>query len=212
MQTRFFIPVLALAVLVFISSPVAASLLLTGVTFAPDAPLVPVTSQHVVTSFYLQPSGSTTFIRGHELQMQTNLTDARWSIQVIDNGNNAALQTASGNAAFVNGALLSYPTSHDVSLAVTIDGNVPLSATSPFTVLMVEELDNGGAIVPGSMITVNQPVAGQSPAATASAVPTLTAPVTASAPAPTQAGGFAPVTGILALCAVPLLWGVHRRK
>jgi hypothetical protein len=212
MQTRFLIPVLALATLAVLSSPVAASLLLTGVSFAPDAPLVPGTSQHVVVTFNALPAGSTTFIRGHELQMQTNLSDARWSIQVIDDGNNAALQSASGNVAFVTGALLSYPTSHDVSLSVTIDGTVPPSATSPFTVLTVEELDNEGAIVPGSTITVNQPVAGQSPLATSSAVPTLTAPVMSSAPVPTQSGGFAPVTGILAFCAVLLLVAAHRRK
>jgi len=212
MQIRFFIPAVALGMLVLLSSPVAASLLLTGVSFVPDAPLVPGTSQHMVATFDVRPDGSTTFSRGHELQMQTNLVDARWSIQVIDDGNNAALQTASGSVAFVNGALLSYPTSHDVSLMVTINGTVPLSAISPFMVLTVEELDNSGAIVPGSTTMVNQPVAGQSPATVTPVMPTLTPVVSAPAPVPTQSGGFAPVTGILALCLVILIAAKCRER
>ena len=122
----------------------------------------------------------------------------QWNIQVIDNGHNAAQQSASGNAAFVNGIILSYPNSHDVSLSVTIDGTVPSSASSQVTVLLVEEIDNSGNIVPGSITTVVQPVAGQTSAMVTTWIPSRTPPI--SPPAiPTQAPGFALVPGILAL-------------
>jgi hypothetical protein len=195
-QSSFFIIAILLGAAVLIM-PAFATQVLTSVAFTPNAPLVPGGTQEVVASYTIIPSGSTTFSRSHSLQMQTGLLDARWNIQMILNGRNAAQQSASGSAAFVNGVLLSYPTDNDVSMTVTIQGTVPPDASGQLMVMQVEEIDNTGNIVPGSTLTINQPVTGES--VTPTTVPVLTPDQTAPSATPTKTPGFTLVAGIIAL-------------
>jgi hypothetical protein len=188
---------LALALLLLLVTPAAATLALSDVSYTPNPPLVIDAQQHLTATYYIGPSGATTFVKGHELQMQTDLTSARWNIQVLLNGRNAAQQSASGSAAFVNGELLSYSTNNDVSLSVTIDGVVPQTQSDQVMVLQVEEIDNSGNVVPGSVITLSQPVAGQPAMAVQTALPTLTPPVVIP-PSPTRSAGFSTTAGIFA--------------
>lgn len=210
-RSPLLIPVLVVLCLLLIS-PAAATLVLSNVAFTPDAPLVPGGQQKVVATYAIIPSGSTTFARGHSLQMQTNLTRAQWTVQVTLDGRDAARQTASGSAAFVNGEVLSYSTDHDVGIVVTIDGAVPADASRSLPVLSIEELDNGGNVVPGSVLAVSQPVAGSAtPAATISAMPTLTPPLVTT-PLPTKSPGFAVPFAITALVAAVLVQRVFPRE
>ena len=195
-------------VLLLIALPAAASQVLTSESFTPDSPFVAGGQQHVVLKYTVLPSGSTTFPRGHNLQMQTGLAGTQWTIQVIVDGNNAARQTASGSTAFMNGAILSYSTNHDVSFTVTIDGTVPVSATGTVTVVQVAEIDNTGNVVPGSQGVINRPVAGPVPAPVPaiSAVPALTpSPVTPAATV-TRSPGFGVLPGIAAFSFCGLAW------
>jgi len=166
---------LILAVLLLLVGPAAATVVQSAVSFTPNPPLSAGGHQNVVAGYYVIPSGATTFSPNHDLQMQTGLSDAQWVIQVVVDGHNAARQTASGSVAFLNGALLSYPTTRDVSFTVTITGTVPAAAGPQVMVLQVVELDNAGTIVPGSTLSITQPVAGQLPATpSATPLPTLT--------------------------------------
>jgi hypothetical protein len=136
--------------------------------------------------------------------MQTDMVNAKWSIQVTVDGRNAAQQSATGNAAFVNGELLSYSTDHDVGMIVTIDGNVPNTRSDQLMVLQVEEIDNSGNVVPGSVITISQPMAGQP--APSTVIPTQTSMVVTPVSQPTKSPGFAaPLAGI-SLGTGLLLW------
>jgi hypothetical protein len=184
--------------------PAASTLVLSNVYFSPAGPLVVGSPEHVVATYALIPSGSTTFTPGHTLQMQTDMVNAKWSIQVTVDGRNAAQQSATGNAAFVNGELLSYSTDHDVGMIVTIDGNVPNSQSDQLMVLEVEEIDNSGNVVPGSVITISQPMAGQP--APATAVPTHTPPVVTPLSQPTKSPGFAAPVACISLATGLLLW------
>lgn len=194
---------LTIAMSLLLVTPVAATYSLTSVSYLPNPPLVIGNQQQVTATYYVGPSGSTTFIKGHELQMQTDLLNARWNIQVLQNGRNAAQQSASGSAAFVNGALLSYPNSNDVSLSVTINGVVPQTQSDQVMLLQVEEIDNTGNLVPGSVITLSQPVAGQQGTPAQTAFPTLT-PVKVT-PSPTKSDGFPAIAAILAISLVFLI-------
>lgn len=199
------LPVIILIVLLALVPAASATVVLSSDSFTPNPPLVPGTEQHVVAQYAVIPSGSTTFAKGHSLQMVTDLSTARWSIQVTLDGRNAAQQSASGDAAFVNGELLSYSTNHDVGMIVTIDGMVPQTSSDQVMVLQIEEIDNSGNVVPGSVITISQPVTGSVPVATPSAVPTHTPPlVTPEAPA-TKAPGFAAGAALAGLGAGILL-------
>ena len=194
---------LAVALSLLLVTTVAATHSLSSVSYLPNPPLVIGGQQQVTATYYLGPSGSTTFIRGHELQMQTDLVNARWNIQVLQNGRNAAQQSASGSAAFVNGALLSYSNNNDVSLQVTINGVVPQTQSVQVMLLQVEEIDNSGNIVPGSVITLSQPVAGHLVIPVQTAFPTLTP--TSVPPSPTKSAGVPATAGILAISFVFLI-------
>jgi len=176
---------------VFLASSVSATYVLTNSTFLPDIPLVPGSGETVSATYVLLPSGETTFVKGHELQMQTDLDAARWGIQVVVDGRDAAYQTASGNAAFVNGEILSYPTSQDVSLYVTVYGFVPQTSSGSILVLKAEEIDNTNNVVPESVIALSRPVAAPSPAITTAEsetpLPARSSPIT---PQITKAPGF----------------------
>ena len=197
MLTRISLVTSALITLLFLVTPVAATLALSGVSYTPTSPLLIGGPQKVTSIYSVGPSGATTFSRGHELQMQTDLANARWNIQVLLNGRNAARQSASGSAAFVNGDLLSYSTDNDVSLEVTVDGIVPQTESDQAMLLQVEEIDNSGNLVPGSAIALSQSVTGQPVTPVQTALPTLTPTVVP--PSPTKSAGFSLVAGILAL-------------
>jgi hypothetical protein len=198
----------ALMILVLLVVPVTATYALSGVSYLPNLPLVGGGNQQVTALYYIGPSGATTFIPGHQLQMETDLVAAQWNIQVIQNGRNAARQTASGSAAFVNGALLSYPSNNDVSLSVTIDGIVPQVQGDQVMMLQTKEIDNSGNVVPDSVITISQSVSGQ-PATTPATVISTPVPTTIP-PSPTASEGFPVILGILAISIFVII--LHRKE
>ena len=199
----------ACILLLFLVLPAAASPLLASESFTPNPPLVPGDSSRLVATFVI-PSG-TTFPRSHNLQLQTDLVDARWTIQVTLNGNNAARQTASGSSAFINGEIISYSVNNDVAFTVTVTGTVPGTATGTVTVLDLVEIDNTGSIVPGSEIVISEPVAGTNSATGDTAVPTLTPPPVTTLPPVTRSPGFAAVLGVAGTCIAGLVW-LRRRQ
>ncbi len=136
------------------------------------------------------PTGSTTFVMSHQIQMETDLEKAQWKIQVMADGQNAARKTASGNASFVNGALLSYSTDKDVSFRVKIDGIVPRMSGDKLKVLQIDEIDDSGNIVSGSMFTISQPLAGRTPAAGQTQGPLPDPILIPLSPTPTKSPGF----------------------
>jgi hypothetical protein len=199
------------AVYLILGSPATAALVITNESFIPVPPLVANDAQHAVTAFAVIPSGGTTFIRTHTLQMQTALTGARWNIQVIVDGIPAAQQSASGTSAFVNGYLLSYPTTSDVSFMVAQDGTVPADAGSSVTILQVTELDSAGTPVPGGSLTISAPVISLTPGTVTSPQVSGTQPLAAT-PAPTRSPGFLPVTCLVAAVVAAAGYGVIRAR
>jgi len=209
------VPILLCGILLLIItvSPAAASQVLTSVSCDPTPPFLPGDTQHMVAHYMIIPSGSATFPKGHDLQMQTNLTDARWTIQVIVDGNPAARQTASGSTAFVNGAILSYTTDHDVSFTATINGSVPEAVNSSVMLLQMVEIDNTGSTVPGSQSSVTRPVAATTsePMTIAPAGPPLTLPPAVPSAAATRSPGFAVPPAIAAASLAGIFW-MRRRQ
>jgi hypothetical protein len=199
--SRFAVACGIIAAMFLLASPVVATLVLSSESLTPATiPLVPGTDQKVDVNIAIIPSGATTFEKGHSLQIQTGLDFAKWNMQVFTDMIPAAQQSAEGSALFVNGYLLSYTTNRDVSVSVTVEGTVPDDPGATITLLVVQELDNSGMPVPGSIITISQPVAATAGTPVAATVfGTKTSPEkTAPVPAPTRAGGFCPVAGLIA--------------
>jgi hypothetical protein len=187
---------LGIAVFLLVIAPVAATQELVRDSFTPNPPLVAGGQQHVMATYMI--ASGTSFPKNHELQMTTNLTGASWNIQVTLDGHNTATQTAAGSAAFVSGELLSYSANHDVSFIVTIDGVVPRTSGGQVTALQVEEIDNTGNLVPGSVSTISQPVAGEPTDPAGTTVPSLTPPVVTTTPA-TKSPGLSPAVCSIAI-------------
>ncbi len=185
------------SVSLLIGSPAAATLVLTKEVFSPIPPLAAGSGQNAMSSITLIPSGAMTFSRYHTLQMQTELKDARWSIQIIVNGIPAAQQSASGTTAFINGYLLSYPTTSDVSFVVGVNGTVPFGVGTNVTIFQATELDNAGTAVPGSSLTVSATLISTSRGTTGN--PQVSANTPPATPSPTQSAGLFMVTGPAAL-------------
>jgi hypothetical protein len=196
-------------------SPVAATLVLSGESLSPATiPLTPGTDQKVNAKIAIIPSGATTFEKGHSLQMQTGLDNAKWNMQVFTDGIPAAQQSAEGSALFVNGYLLSYTTNRDVAVSVIVEGIVPADPGATITLLVVQELDNSGMPVPGSLVTISQPVAAPAGTPVTATVPgTKSSPKkTAPVPAPTRAGGFCLVAGLIALISTAMFFVPDKKR
>ena len=199
----------ALAIFILFIPSAMATLVLSDISFAPNPPLAPAQPQHATVTIAIIPSGERTFASGHEIQLQTGLLNARWNIQVIVDGLPAAHQTTQGSATFINGVILSYPTTRDVSLVIGIDGTVPANAGGLVMIMQAEEIDNNGGIVPGSVITITQQTTLSSVITASPTIPTipLVTPVitTLPAPSPTRAPGFSVFGSIVALCIVAVM-------
>jgi hypothetical protein len=114
------------------------------------------------------------------------------------------MQEASGDVAFINGEILSYPTDRDVSLTISVTGGVAADATGSVKVLALEELNNTGDVVPGSVLTLNQPVAGR-PSTTPTLPPTTVTTLPMTTSSPTATPGFTLPVALSALGAALLV-------
>lgn len=173
-------------------------------------PLQPGSQQSVTAIIAIIPQGTTTFIVGNQLQLTTGLSVPQWDVQVMVNGIPAAVIPAKGNTAFINGFLLSYPTSDDVSVSASVTGIVP-SGVSSINLLEVSQLNNAGQTVPGAVQTISEPVAVPATSIT-TALPAPSSPGTTMAtPAPTKSSGLSLVVFIGGLLVVALAaWRVKK--
>lgn len=160
------VPVLFLAGLLFLAGAGAsATLALSDSSVEGATPgtntssLTPGSTVQSSATIMIIPSGSTTFSEGHTLQLTTGLMAATWKVQVYVDSVPAATIPQTGNVVYVNGYLLSYPTSKDVSVVASVSGTVPEASTATvITLIQATELDNSGQPVPGSQVTVQRQI------------------------------------------------------
>jgi hypothetical protein len=127
----------------------------------------------------------------------------------MTNGIPAARQTSKGTAAFVNGVLISCPTTYDVSFVVTLKGGVPATAGPKVILLQAEEIDNSGNVVPGSVMTVSRPVPGSTVTAPATSAVNITTVTAMPLSVPTKMPGFSALAGIGVMVTGWIITGNH---
>lgn len=116
--------------------------------YPPGENLIGGTPVNISGELGIIPSGATTFAETHTLSLSTDLSDARWHVVVYIDGVQGAVIPKEGNRVYVNGFLLSYPTTRDVSVRILLDGTVPTdAASSDLMVLRFAELNSQGNIV-----------------------------------------------------------------
>ncbi len=188
----------------------ACALLVPGtVQVSPAGESVP-TGTIVNASAFIEiiPSGATTFAETHTLSLSTGLLDARWNVVAMVNGRQAAVIPKDGPQIYVNGFLLSYPTTSDVSVRIVVDGRVPPDpAGGTVVVLELAELNSQGLVVAGSDFQVTRRVETlpASPVATTAAQ----APVPATSPATTTP--FPEIAAVTTLC-LAFAWAGVRKE
>jgi hypothetical protein len=187
----------------------SASLYLTESAVTPDTtPVLSGTPVQLTATITIVPSGSTTFSRENTIQMATSLDQAFWHATVIVNGHQAAVFNQAGSVLFINGYLLSYPSTSSVAIDVQVNGSVPIvNSPQQSNFLTVVELNNLGAVVPGSTITVMQEV---SPAVTPTSP--VTPVQTTVLPTQTTATAIPGFCTFAALGAVGVVMSMYHRK
>ncbi|MCU0632622.1 MAG: hypothetical protein MUC66_06570 [Methanolinea sp.] len=144
------------------------------------------------------PSGATTFAETHTLSLSTGLLEARWQVVVIVDGLQAAVIPKEGPQVYVNGFLLSYPTTRDVSVRLLLEGRVPPTPVEgTVMVLQWAELNAQGQAVTGSEYQVTRQVA----TTLASPPSTFTEQPSVPVASPTKAA-FPMIAVIASLCLV----------
>jgi hypothetical protein len=93
-------------------------------------------------------TGDETFPSGDELQMSTDLEKAKWSYSLVLDGVDTPQPSTSGRVLTVSGWVLSYPSSMEEALKVTVEGTTPaVSQTGNKTLLKVCEYDSHNNVI-----------------------------------------------------------------
>jgi cell fate (sporulation/competence/biofilm development) regulator YlbF (YheA/YmcA/DUF963 family) len=111
---------------------------------------------NTVTASYtidFNPSGGETFSADNTLVMSTELENAQWSYTTILDGNANPAITVNGKNINLNGWVLSYPSKRELSIRVSLSGEVPtMNASGNMTVVRVAEIGSKGSVVSGSEV------------------------------------------------------------
>ncbi len=206
--------IVLLLLLLCTAGPAAATSYVEDVVIYPGTPAVaPGSAMNLTCSILLSSSGAQTFVPGHMLVLSTGLERSSFTIQVYVDRRPAAFLPGAGPVVFVNGYLLAYPSSQDVSVAVAMSGLVPADASGTVTLLRIEELDNSGMVLPTSVFEINQTISGP-PTPTPTVQPTFsvsrtgTPPITV--PPTTAPAGFWTVIAGLTLALGIVIRGGYR--
>jgi len=134
--------ILIVALLALVVPAVSVAYTINSMTITPSSgALTPGTA--VSVSFTVQePSGQTST---NDLLMNTQLKSPQWSYIINVNGNPTAPTQASSATVDISGFLLTYKSSDDVTIGVTLSGTAPtVTQTSNQTLIQVWEDDSNG--------------------------------------------------------------------
>jgi hypothetical protein len=144
----------------------------------PPGYVYPGTPVNITYELGFTGSGDETFPSGNELLMSTDLDSARWTYSLVLDGVDAPQPSTSGRVLAVSGWVLSYPSSFEERIRVTLNGTKPVPTCpllvqiqevnshnlviTPFYQYWGEDCDAGlvsrtmpAAVSPGSQFTVN---------------------------------------------------------
>jgi hypothetical protein len=98
-------------------------------------------------------SGDETFPSGDELQMSTDLDSAQWTYSLVLDGVDAVQPATSGRVLTVSGWVLSYPSSIEEALKITLQGKAPVVAqTTNKTMIRVAEYDSHSNLISSTVV------------------------------------------------------------
>jgi hypothetical protein len=201
-QRLWFFPVFFL-LFVGITSCVSA-FTLSSVTVTPQGDLAAGTSITVRSTIDFSSAGTGTFPNASELQMRTDLVNPYWIPVLVLDGKETRLEIKAGEEMAIPGWYLSYASSQNVQLLVTVTGNIPANPTSKENLLKIQEVDSAKNVVSTAHIAMPEaPVEPLSTLATPTKKPTIKktftpiATDTPSSPIGNEAGIIAAIGAVL---------------
>ena len=124
-----------------------------SITVDPSGSITPGTPVIVTFTVTMIPSGSETFPSANDLQMSTDLETAKWSDSLVLDGVETAQPAESGRVLDVSGWILSYPSSVDESLKVTLQGVAPtVTQTTNKSMIKIQEVDPNNNIITDTIV------------------------------------------------------------
>jgi len=148
---------IVLALSLMFCFPAVSAFAMSSVTIDPSGPLTAGTPVIITFKIDLTASGDETFPSGDELQMSTDLDSAQWTWSLVLDGVDTVQPSTSGRVLSVSGWILSYPSSMEESMKVTVQGKAPASAqTTNKTMLKVCEYDSHGNLLASSCVEKTQ--------------------------------------------------------
>ena len=122
----------------------------TGDLVSGQTPPNPVTVSFVID---FNPTGGETFPSEQTLTMSTDLENGQWSYITSLDGNPNPAVTANGRNLNINGWVLSYPSKRELSMRVTLNGEVPtVTASGNKTIIRVAELSGKSEAIAASEV------------------------------------------------------------
>jgi len=120
----------------------------------PTGDLTAGTNVSVSFKIDMTPAGGLTFPEDNTLQIFTDLNSPQWTSTLIRDGVEHPQPASSSRSIYLSGWVLSYPSSVQESLRVTLQGMVPsVTKSMNKTIVLVQELDGNNAIIPASITT-----------------------------------------------------------
>ena len=145
--------VIVVVIALFLCIPAVSAYTVEGMTIEPSGALTP--GSAVTASFKVQfgASSDLTFPAGSDLVMTTDLTSPTWSYTVILDDVENPRNPVGGKTLDLSGFELSYPSSVDEAIRVTLQGTAPsVDTTTEKIIVNIKEVDTNGNVVASSMI------------------------------------------------------------
>ena len=196
------ISVIIMLVVLLVVQTASASVAVQMLRVNPADTIPPGGQAQVTRDLVVLPSGSDTYQPGHTLVFSTDLEDPHWVIVIVLDGIQNDRSEWYNNVVFLNGYLLTYPTTRDVALRINLTGKAPAGPAN-ITLARMVELNNEGRTVPGSEILVPGNVTIQNTPIPGTVTPTpSTSPAIPTSVQTTHASmsDLLPLAGIAAVC------------
>jgi hypothetical protein len=137
----------------FLCIPAVSAFSVEGMTIDPSGALTPNTAVTVSFKVGFSASSDNTFPSGSDLVMTTELTNPKWTYTLLLDGVENPRNPVGGKTLDLSGFELSYPSSVDEAVRVTLEGTAPTVDTTTDKILVnIKEIDTNGNTVASSMV------------------------------------------------------------
>lgn len=152
----------------------SAAFTVLSITTEPSGSLTPGTPVTINYTIGFPGSGGETFASDNQLQMISNLDNPHWTTILFLDGVDNLRPEMSGQMLTYRGFELSYPSSVNEQLRMTLKGNYPTNPPYGQNLLKVQELDSGGNVLSGTVYVQRMPgTLTPTPTPTATATPSF---------------------------------------